>query len=123
MKNFKNILLIIILCAIGFIFMGIFLFTREEGSVCTISKNGEIIDTLPLGRDTVYDIEKDGELNRIIIKNGKIYMETASCPDKLCINMGEIHLAGESIVCLPNRVIVSVRDTNGDSGYDVISGF
>ena len=59
--------------------------------------------------DRVEDIHtgKDG-LNRLVIKDGKAWVETASCPDGICAAHKPIHREGESIVCLPNKVVITV---------------
>ena len=44
-------------------------------------------------------------------------MKEAGRPDKLCVKQGEISKAGESIICLPNRIIVSVEGGE-ESGID-----
>ena len=43
----------------------------------------------------------------------------ADCPDKLCVKTGEIRLSGESIACVPNRVVVTLRKSGAD--YDVVA--
>lgn len=52
-------------------------------------------------------IEVNGT-NSVEIKNGSVYMVSASCPDKLCIGQGRISDSSKKIICLPNRVIVEV---------------
>ena len=59
--------------------------------------------------------------NQIVIKDGYVYMEYAECPDKLCIKQGAIQNQGESIICLPNKVIVTVNGSEKQE-YDGISG-
>jgi hypothetical protein len=41
-------------------------------------------------------------------KDGKVYIESASCPDKICVNHRKIGFEGERIVCLPNRLTVRI---------------
>lgn len=48
------------------------------------------------------------ETNVLVIENGKASMIHANCPDQLCVQQKSISKNGESIVCLPNKVIVSV---------------
>ncbi len=43
----------------------------------------------------------------------------AGCPDKLCVKTGEINLPGESIACVPNRVVVTLRQSGAH--YDVVA--
>ena len=46
----------------------------------------------------------------VTIENGKADMISADCPDKLCVNQHAISSNGETIVCLPNKVVVEVED-------------
>ncbi len=46
-------------------------------------------------------------------------MTDADCPDKICIQTGEIHQVGRNIVCLPNKVHVEIVGSSED-GVDAI---
>ena len=48
----------------------------------------------------------------LTIKSGKAYMSEAGCPDKVCVSQGEISRTGESIICLPNRIVVTIEGNN-----------
>ena len=37
------------------------------------------------------------------------YMKEADCPDKLCVHMKKISQVNETIVCLPNQVILTIE--------------
>ena len=45
----------------------------------------------------------------LIIKDGEAYMQEADCPNQICVHHSPISHKGESIVCLPNRVIIEIR--------------
>lgn len=49
------------------------------------------------------------EHNTVRIKDGRVSVTHADCRDQICVDKGEIAAAGESIVCLPNAVVVEVR--------------
>ena len=59
-------------------------------------------------------------VNKIVIENGYCYMEEAECPDHLCIKQGKVNKSGQTIVCLPNRVVVTVVDSDS-SDYDSVA--
>jgi len=46
-----------------------------------------------------------------VIRDGKADMKEADCPDKLCVHQKAISAENESIVCLPNRVVVTVTNS------------
>lgn len=91
---------IIVLCILS----AVFIFSKNGKSV-VIKEGNETVCTLPLEKDAEYRLEN----NTIVIKNGKAYMESASCPDQICVKHTAIRKSGQSIVCLPNRVIVEVE--------------
>ena len=94
---------------------------RGEGNTVSVSVDGKVIATYPLNVNRVEDIHTDGDgLNRLVIKDGKAWVETASCPDGICAAHKPIHREGESIVCLPNKVVITVGTTDGDDGLDVV---
>ncbi|WP_343208398.1 NusG domain II-containing protein [Anaerolentibacter hominis] len=47
--------------------------------------------------------------NVLVIEAGEVYMESADCPDKLCVKQGKIKGDGQMLVCLPNKVIVQIE--------------
>ncbi len=74
-----------------------------------IYQDGEEIARVDLNRVTKsYTIPLEG--NTILVQPGKISMQAASCPDKLCIRQGELHRFGR-IVCLPNHVLIEMQSS------------
>ena len=90
---------------------------RQE-SIVTVSKEGEIIYQGSVGTDCVVETADGG--NRIVIRNGAVFMEYADCPDQTCVKEGRAG-PGKPLVCLPNHVIVTVAASDGESGYDAIA--
>ena len=67
---------------------------------------------LALKNDTEFDVSGyQGGTNHIVIQDNAVYMSDADCPDKLCVHTGTIHKTGETIVCLPHRVVVEITGT------------
>lgn len=94
---------------------------RGEGDTVTVSVDGKVVATYPLDVDRVEDIRTDADgLNRLVIRDGKAWVETASCPDGICAAHKPIHREGESIVCLPNRVVVTVQTADPAEQPDIV---
>ena len=87
-----------------------FYLTRKEGDRVRVAIDGKVIAEYSLSEDGVYPLA-NGE-NVLVIENGAAYMREASCPDKTCVRTGRIRHGGERIVCLPNRVTVTVLRTD-----------
>lgn len=121
-NNWNNILLIIIL-AIGFVIAAIVLIFSHSGEYVLIEKDGEIVGQYDLSQDGSYVIEGDGinEKNTVTIENHQVFMSDASCPDHLCMNMGKKSRTNESIVCLPNKLVVTIKGKEEQSEFDAIS--
>ena len=96
-------------------------FFRGEGNSVTVSIDGTVVATYPLSVDRTEEIlTEGGGRNLLIIKDGKAYVESASCPDGICAAHKPIHREGESIVCLPNKVVITVQTTDTDNGLDAV---
>ncbi len=62
--------------------------------------NSEAPVNIPLGSSLGY--------NQLVIENGAAHMTSASCPDQVCVHTAPINQPGQTIVCLPNRVVVEI---------------
>lgn len=79
-----------------------------EGSNIKITVDGKEYGTYSLLKEQTITIGEGENLNIIEIKGGKAYMKEASCPDQLCVDQNEISFDKESIICLPNKVVITV---------------
>ena len=68
-------------------------------------------------QEGVQRIEIPGKVGKciMVIENGEVYMESADCPNQICVHHSAISHNGETIVCLPNRVIIEVADSSSDN--------
>ena len=127
MKNSANkirndIILITVILALA---LGAFLIFRscaKEGSVVSVTVNGEIYKRVSLDTDTTFDVitgESGEHKNTVTVKDGKVSVTYADCPDGICKSHRAINKRGESIICLPHRVAVTVE--GGEEGNVDIS--
>ena len=95
--------------------------TNKGGNAVQVSVDGVIQSTYLLSEDGEYVIDGyNGGKNTLVIQNGKAYVIDSSCPDHLCEHMGTIDTVGQSIICLPNRVVVEIIGNDGHPEYDAI---
>ncbi len=86
-----------------------------EGSNIVITVDGKEYGTYSLLEEQTIVIENGDAKNIIEIKDGKAYMLEASCPDQLCVDQNDISYDKESIICLPNKVVLTVTsDTESE---------
>ena len=110
-KAYKNDLLLIlaVLLLAGGVWAALRLTRRAGGSV-RVTVDGVEVASLPLDRDQSFVWEGEGGKNTLTVENGAARMEIADCPDGLCIRQGEIRNTGESIICLPHRLVATVTE-------------
>lgn len=94
--------------------------TQSEGSAIRITVDGQPYPTQPLNEDNILLLGTGGSCT-LVIEDGAAYMASAICPDHVCIRRGKIRYDGETIVCLPNKVVVTVVGGE-DNGFDAVSG-
>ncbi len=102
-KGDKIITAVVLLTAVILIF--VINFSNISGKTVVIKSENEILYEVSLSKNRV--IELDG--NTVEIKNGCVDVTKADCKNQICVKHKKISKKGESIVCLPNRVIVEIK--------------
>ena len=83
-----------------------FLMPREASALAEITSQGKVIKTVDLQIDQEFTVEShSGGYNLVSVKDGKIGVTDASCPDHYCMKRGFCN-SGTEIVCLPNRMTI-----------------
>ena len=90
----------------------------EDASLAEIRSEGKVIRTVSLHTDQEFEITTATGRNVVTVKNGKIAVTEASCPDHYCMDRG-FCAGGTQIVCLPNRLVI---DFLGEQEVDGIAG-
>lgn len=93
--------------------------TQKQGGVVRIKHGNKIVGEYSLSEDGEYPIKSFYGSNLLIIKDGECYMAESSCEDHLCEKMGHISKVGETIICLPNEVFITVI-SGESSDYDAV---
>ncbi|MFT4106573.1 MAG: NusG domain II-containing protein [Lacrimispora sp.] len=106
----ERILIAAILVISGLLSVSFYVRNRKPAEQVVVTVDGKTVTTLDLHKDVDMTIDGyGGSTNHLIIKDGYCSVTDASCPDKVCVRTGKIHRSGELIVCLPNRVVVTVE--------------
>lgn len=96
---------------------------QEKGDFVTVTQDGEVIGQYSLWENRTIPLDKEHGYNLLVIENGSAKMAEADCPDKLCVKQRRISRSGESLICLPHKLIVTV-DRKGQketSGVDSVT--
>ena len=106
----RDIILIASFLVLGLVLLVVMRPSSEIGSTVVVQADGVIIARYPLSEDGVFVL--NGGLNTIEIKDGKVRMMEAHCPNLQCVHQGWIRRGHQSIVCLPNKLIVTIEGDN-----------
>ena len=109
----RDIFLIAAFLCVALIIYAFLYLSSSEGDIVIVKVDGTVVKELPLNQDDEFTVSGfQGGINSIIIRNGSVLASDADCPDKLCVKTGKINRAGETIVCLPHRVVVEIKSNS-----------
>ena len=92
-----------------------------DTKIANIIVDGKVVQKIDLTEGKNKRINLDlKENNVIMVKNGAIGIVDASCKDKVCKNTGFISRPGQSIVCVPSKLIIEIEGK--DKEYDAQLG-
>ena len=146
MKQFirkADIVLLIVLVAAGLAASAVLAISHEGGDTVIIESGGELYAAYPLAEERTVIVPSPEEsvssmsvpddnrpasdqythYNVVKISGGKVSVTEASCKNQVCVHHGAISSSGESIICLPNRLVVRIDagDSEEGGGYDSVT--
>ena len=93
---------------------------RTAGNTVVVTVDGKNYAEYPLNVDREVEIRSNLGENLLVIEDGKAFVKSASCPDGICSDHRPIGYNGESIICLPNKVVVKIQ-TQDQTQPDIIT--
>ncbi len=121
-KKLKNdiilVAIIVLIATVGLLLLNIF---KTEGSFAVVKIDGKETERYPLSEniEVVIKTGDDGK-NTLVIEDNKAFMKDANCPDKICEGHQKISYKGETIVCLPHKVVIEIVTDNSENELDVV---
>lgn len=116
----------VILLLAAILALSLWAFSREQGDgalTAVVSANGEEIDRVPLGpasQERTYT--RSGYTLYVVFSASGVQVAEADCPTQDCVHTGAIQRPGQSIICLPARVVIQLEGQAADSGVDAVIG-
>lgn len=110
---------IVIIAVAGLLFIN---GTRVEGNRVVVKINGVETQSYSLSENTEFEIKtgkNNSNYNIVVIENGKVRVTEADCPDGICEDYSPISYVGETIICLPHKVVIEIIGDNTNSDLDV----
>lgn len=121
MKKYDLFVIAVVLTVAG-VLGALLYFGNNFGSYVQVEIDGEIVETVSLSKDFEKEYNFDGDTNTLVIKDAKAIVSHANCKDKICVNHMPVSRAGESIICLPHKFVVTVRGgAQGDNEIDAVA--
>ena len=117
----NDVLLTAVLLLLGGVLALFLWLTRQDGGIVSVQIDGEVVMELPLNEDRSLVLGEGAHTNKLVIEGGKAQVVEASCPDRICVGQGAVQYAGESIVCLPHKLVITVQG-GAASGVDGSTG-
>lgn len=103
-----DLFIIIGLLALGLIAAILIPLLLPSGGAAEVEIDGECRGVYSLSEDRTVRIESDEGYNTLVIKNGQAYIEDADCRCGVCAAHAPIDKDGETIICLPHKLVVRV---------------
>jgi hypothetical protein len=114
-KAKNDIIFIAVILALILALGAFYVFSHGEGDTVTVTVGGVLYGEYPLSEGRTVEIKNGESVNLLIIEGGRARVASASCPDGICAAHKPISRDGESIVCLPNEVVITVNKKSTDS--------
>ena len=117
-KNDFILIAILLLLAVA----GIALFTalQSGGDTVLLLIDGREEARFSLSAAVERQVVTSAGENTLVIADGKAYISAADCPDGICVAHRPISKVGETIVCLPHRVVVKVVRDGSVTAPDIV---
>lgn len=103
------VFLSVIILVAFLIWTGYRLANQGSGRMVIVIQDGEVVGIYPLSEEKIAIISyEENEYNLLQISGGSAYMLEADCPDQICVNHTPVSRNGESIICLPHKLVVQI---------------
>lgn len=119
-----DIFFLSILFSAGVLLAVLIYFPRTSaGTYVEIRVEGEKTAAYPLSTDRRETVHTAFGENTIMIQDGAVSMTSADCPDKVCVSMRRISRSRETIVCLPHKLVLEIKNSGNEANsLDAVTG-
>lgn len=104
----NDFIIVLIIVILSFVFFLINSFTLDKPLYVLIKKDNKIYYKDLISKDNEIIIKDNKDFNTVIVKDSKVYVKEANCDNQICVNHKKISATNETIICLPNKVIIEI---------------
>ena len=105
----KDLILCVVLLVAGIICWLVMRLVLPTGNTADVYIDDKLVQTIDMTVDDTYEFNTDRGSNTVVVESGKIRVSDADCPDKVCVNMGWKSRRGETIACLPHKLVIEIQ--------------
>ncbi|WP_297133045.1 NusG domain II-containing protein [uncultured Eubacterium sp.] len=120
LKKYDIIAIICVAVIVIISYIMVNLLRNDEADTVVIYVDGKIEKKLDLNKNQEYKVNVDNGYNIIRIKDKKAKIKESDCSNQTCVNMGTISKDGQTLICLPHKVEVTIV-SDDKSEVDVIA--
>ena len=107
------LVILILLCALGLWLVNRYVDgseTNRENLNVVVEVKGQQVYSVPLSEDNELLASSELGENIIQIEEESVFVRESDCPNQICVHTVPITAPGQSIICLPHRMVVSIVD-------------
>lgn len=95
-------------------------FFADDGGYAVVYVDGEEVGRYALDKDaTATFLSDDGGFNTVTLRDGKVYVSDADCPDRTCVHSDPVSKSGQRVICLPHRLMIVVETGKDENEVDL----
>ncbi len=101
-------ILVVVLLGVTGLFLLLFCFLRPADDtplVAIVTIDGAEYVRLPLDTDTTVTLPTG---HAVTVRDGEVSVTSAPCPDRICLKTPPARSSGGSIICLPEKVVITI---------------
>ena len=111
---------ILVLLLAGLLIMMQKAFSAEKAVQVVVTVDGKNYGTYSLKQEQVIRIETDYGYNELTIKDGQASVTASDCRNQVCVHSMAISQNGQSIICLPHKLIIQITGS-GEKQLDAVA--
>jgi len=95
-------------------------FALDGGHVLIEPADSRLVE-VSLTVDSIHSVSGPLGETIVVVEDSKVHIKSSPCPHHYCERMGNIRRRGEVLVCVPNKVVISIKGGDPDDALDGVT--